>query len=111
MHVLHVVQAYAPAIGGTERVIQYTSEGLARRGDRVTVYTTNALNCELFWRRDVPHLPAGTETLNGVSIRRFGVFNYFNRLRYVLAGGSYALGLPYNDWLRALQNGPLIPAR
>lgn len=110
MKILHVVQGYTPAIGGTERLIQKVSEKLvARHGDDVTVYTTNAYNCELFWRRDQPQLPVGVETINSVSVRRFPVFNRFNELRRLLAGGSYKLGLPFNDRLRALYNGPLIP--
>ncbi|HEX6386585.1 MAG TPA: glycosyltransferase family 4 protein [Anaerolineae bacterium] len=110
MHILHVVQGYTPAIGGTERLIQRVSEKLVERhGDKVTVYTTTAYNCELFWRRDQPQLPASVETVNGVTVRRFSVFNRFNELRRLLAGGAYKFGLPYNDWFRALYNGPLIP--
>jgi glycosyltransferase involved in cell wall biosynthesis len=110
MQILHVVQGYTPAIGGTERVVQKISEQLvARHGDTVMVYTTTAYNCELFWRRDQPQLPVGVEKINGVTVRRFAVFNYLNRLRWVLAGGTYQLGLPYNDWFRAWYNGPHIP--
>jgi glycosyltransferase involved in cell wall biosynthesis len=110
MKILHVVQGYMPAIGGTERLMQKASEKFVERhGDDVTVFTTNAYNCELFWRRDQPQLPTGVEAINGVTVRRFPVFNRLNRLRQLLAGGSYQLGLPYNDWLRALYNGPLIP--
>jgi glycosyltransferase involved in cell wall biosynthesis len=111
MKILHVVQGYTPAIGGTERAVQKVSEKLvSRHGDEVTVYTTTAYNAELFWRRDQPQLPAGEECINGVRVRRFPVFNRLNGLRRFLAGGSYRLGLPYNDWLRAFYNGPLIPA-
>lgn len=110
MKILHVVQGYTPAIGGTERLIQKISEKLAaQHGDEVTVFTTNAYNCELFWRRDQPQLPVGTETINGVTVRRFPVFNRFNEARRVLAGGAYKLGVPFNDRLRALYNGPIIP--
>lgn len=111
MRILHIVQGYTPAIGGTERLIQKVSEKLVERHqDDVTVFTTTAYNCELFWRSDQPELPAGTEIINGVTIRRFRVFNKFNELRRVLAGGSYKLRLPFNDRLRALYNGPLIPS-
>ncbi|MBE2201695.1 MAG: glycosyltransferase family 4 protein [Anaerolinea sp.] len=111
MKILHVVQGYTPAIGGTERLVQKVSENLvARHGDEVTVFTTTAYNCELFWRSDQPELPAGIETINGVTVRRFRVFNKFNEARRLLAGGSYKLRLPLNDRLRALYNGPIIPA-
>lgn len=110
MKILHVVQGYTPAIGGTERLIQKVSEKLVERhGDEVTVFTSNAYNLELFWRRDQPQLPVGTETINGVTVRRFPVFNRFSGLRRALAGGAYKLGLPFNDRLRALYNGPIIP--
>lgn len=111
MRILHVVQGYTPAIGGTERAIQKISEKLAERyADQVTVYTTVAYNCELFWRRDQPSLPAGTTTINGVTVRRFPVFNRFNWMRLLLAWATYKLGLPFNDYFRAFRNGPIIPS-
>ena len=110
MRILHVVQGYTPAIGGTERLVQKVSEKLVERhSDDVTVFTTTAYNCELFWRRDQPQLPVGVEQINGVTVRRFPVFNRFNKLRYLAAGFTYKYGLPYNDWFRAFYNGPLIP--
>lgn len=110
MKILHIVQGYTPAIGGTERLIQKVSEKLVERhGDEVMVFTTTAYNCELFWRSDQPEMTAGSEQINGVTVRRFRVFNKFNELRRLLAGGSYKLHLPLNDRLRALYNGPIIP--
>jgi glycosyltransferase involved in cell wall biosynthesis len=110
MKILHVVQGYTPAIGGTERLIQKVSEKLVEHhGDEVTVYTTTAYNCELFWRTDQPQLPVGSEVINGVRVRRFPVFNRFGWLRGVAADVAYRLRLPYNDWLRTLLNGPIVP--
>lgn len=110
MRVLHVVQGYYPAIGGTERVIQRVSEELAARyGDAVTVYTTVAYNNEFFRHSNQPRLPAGTEIINGVTVRRFPVWNHLAGLRWLLANGSYRLRLPLNDRLRALYDGPIIP--
>ena len=111
MRVLHVVQGYAPAVGGTEKVIQRISEELVRRhADSVTIYTTAAYNCELFWRRDQPSLPVGLSNVNGVTVRRFPVWNHLNQIRRLLAGVSYKLRLPFNDHFRALYNGPIIPS-
>jgi glycosyltransferase involved in cell wall biosynthesis len=111
MRILHVVQGYTPAIGGTERLIQQVSEKLVERhGDQVTVYTTIGYNCEIFWRRDQPALPVGTTLINGVTVRRFSVFNYFNRLRLLLAGSTYKLHWPLNDYFRAWNFGPIIPS-
>lgn len=110
MRILNVVQGYFPAIGGTERVIQKLSENLvACYADEVTVYTTTAYNCELFWSPGHPQLPAGVETINAVRVRRFPVFNRLSGLLYWLANGSYRLRLPYNDWLRTWYGGPLVP--
>lgn len=110
MKILHVVQGYIPAIGGTERLIQKVSEKLvARHGDVVTVFTTTAYNCELFWRTDQLQLPAGTEIINGVTVRRFPVFNRLGPVLRLLAGGAYLLHLPFNDRLRTWQNGPIVP--
>ncbi len=110
MKILHIVQGYFPAVGGTERLIQKVSENLvANHQDAVTVFTTTAYNLELFWRRDQPQLPPGIEMINGVTVRRFPVFNRFSGLRRFLAGTSYRLRLPFSDRLRALYNGPIIP--
>jgi glycosyltransferase involved in cell wall biosynthesis len=75
----------------------------------VTVFTTVAYRMEHFWRSGEPTMPAGTEVVNGVTVRRFAVFNRLNVLRMLIAGAAYRLRLPYNDWLRTIYNGPLIP--
>lgn len=108
MRILHAVQAYHPAIGGSEWLARNLSEQLvARYGDEVTVFTTNAYKPEAFWRTKGPLMPAGVEEINGVTVRRFEVFNGLQLLRRLLAQGSHRLNLPYNDWLRTIQTGPL----
>ena len=110
MKILHVVQGYTPALGGTEVLIQNLSERLAQRyGDEVTVFTTTAAkNCRVFWTPGEPTLPAGTEEINGVTVRRFPVFNRFGRARRRLSHLADRARLPYRDWGRALFNGPII---
>jgi len=109
MKILHVVQAYHPAIGGSEWLTRNLSEHLVSRyGDDVTVFTTNAYNTETFWGTKGPFMPAGIEKVGGVTVRRFKVFNGLQLLRRLLAAGSRRLHLPYNDWLRTIQTGPLI---
>jgi hypothetical protein len=72
LRILHVVQGYAPAIGGTERVVQRLSEEILRQyGDEVTVFTTDAFSAEAFPRPSLPRMAPGWETRNGVHIRRF----------------------------------------
>jgi glycosyltransferase involved in cell wall biosynthesis len=110
MKVLHVVQGYFPAIGGTERLIQMVSEKLvANHGDEVTVFTTPAYNCELFWRTDQPSLPVGEETIRGVRVRRYPVCNRLNRLRRKLSDFTTRYKLPRSDYFRTLFGGPIIP--
>lgn len=109
MKILHVVHGYPPSMGGSQLLIKNLSERLVSHyGDRVTVFTTTAYHMELFWRSDVPAMPAGTQEVNGVTVRRFPVFNRFGTLRMLLAHGARRLHLPYNDWLRTIYNGPLI---
>jgi glycosyltransferase involved in cell wall biosynthesis len=109
MKILHIVHGYPPSIGGSQYLVKNLSEQLvSRHHDQVTVFTTVAYNTEHFWRSDEPAMPAGTETINGVTVRRFAVFNRLNVLRMLIAGVAYRLRLPYNDWLRTIYNGPLM---
>jgi len=109
MKILHIVHGYPPSAGGAQWLTKNLSEVLVSRyHDEVTVFTTVASNLEHFWRSDVPAMPAGTEEINGVTVRRFAVFNRLNTLRMLIAGVAYRVHLPYNDWLRTIYNGPLI---
>lgn len=104
-----MVHGYSPSIGGSQWLAQNISERLvARYQDQVTVFTTVAYNMEYFWRPHEPAMPVGVEHINGVTVRRFPVFNRLNTLRTLLAGGAFRLRLPYNDWLRTIQTGPVI---
>lgn len=110
MKILHMVQAYHPAIGGSEWLTRNFSEGLVSRyDDQVTVFTTNAFKPEAFWRSKGPFMRAGVEQIQGVTVHRFKVFNGLQMLRRLLAQGSRRLNLPFNDWLRTIQTGPLMP--
>lgn len=109
MKVLHVVHGYWPATGGSQWLIKNLSERMTRDyGDEVTVFTTVAYSNALFWRRDQPSMPAGVETIEGVKVRRFAVFNRWGKLRFYLSGAARRLRLPGFDWLLAIYNGPLI---
>jgi glycosyltransferase involved in cell wall biosynthesis len=108
MKILQVVHGYYPSIGGSQWLAQSLAERLVSRyGDQVTVFTTVAYDMEYFWRGGRA-LPVGVEQINGVTVRRFPVFNRLSWLRMALAGAAYRLHLPYNDWLRAIQNGPIV---
>jgi glycosyltransferase involved in cell wall biosynthesis len=110
MMVLHVTQGYYPAIGGTEWLMQRVSEELvAQFGDQVTVFTTNCYNGEAFFNPRSPRLPVGCEEINGVQVRRFPVNSRLSQLLRFPQALAYNLGLPGNQYLRALSGGPVIP--
>jgi glycosyltransferase involved in cell wall biosynthesis len=64
------VHDYYPAIGGSELLFQKIGEGLARRGVEVVVFTSTARATGDFIRSRAGTLPAGTEQINGVDVRR-----------------------------------------
>jgi glycosyltransferase involved in cell wall biosynthesis len=108
MKILHVVQGYFPAIGGTEHLIQRVSEELVTQfGDEVTVFTTNCYSAEAFSTPRLPRMAAGWEELNGVRVRRFPVASHLGRPFGYL---SRNLGLPGSQYYRSLYNGPIIPS-
>ena len=110
MRVLYVVHAYHPSIGGVQWLIQNLAERMvADAGDEVTVFTTTAYNGHLFTDPSQPSMSTGVEEINGVTVRRFPVFNRFPRLRLASARISNRLRLPGQDWLRGLYFGPLVP--
>jgi glycosyltransferase involved in cell wall biosynthesis len=110
MKFLHVVHGYPPNIGGTQLLFQQLSQRLVQNyGDQVTVFTTNAYSNYHFWQEEERTMLPGTESINGVTVRRFAVFNQFGRLRLYLAQIMYKLRLPGHDWARTLHNGPIIP--
>ncbi|MCC6165807.1 MAG: glycosyltransferase family 4 protein [Caldilineaceae bacterium] len=110
MKILHVVHGYVPSRGGSQWLTQQLSEiFVARYSDQVTVFTTVADSLDLFHRRDCPALPVGVETINGVTVRRFPVFNRGRLIRKAAAGLTYRLRFPYNDWFRTLESGPIVP--
>ncbi len=110
MKILHVVQAYHPVVGGAEGLVKHFSEQLANRHqDEVTVFTAAVTKPTYFWRDEGEPLPAGTEMINGVTVRRFPVSKRLQLARMVMARGFYRLRLPYHDWARTIQVGPIIP--
>ena len=105
-----MVQGYPPAIGGTENLFCHISERLVQQyGDDVTVFTANGYNAEAFYSPRQPLLPPGQETINGVRVHRFRVFNWLGpALRYAQQV-AFWLRLPFNQYLRTLYGGPILP--
>lgn len=74
MRVLHVIQRYAPAVGGAEIHAGEICRRLARSGHDVTVVTTEALDFEYFWEPRARILSGpNEERIDGVRVLRFPV--------------------------------------
>jgi len=103
-----VVQRYGPDVtGGSESLARAVAERLAA-DYRVTVLTTRARDY-VSWRNE---LPAGTERLGGVEVKRFTVEEQrdladFNRFSDTLYGRPHRREDEL-DWLR--RQGPYVPA-
>jgi glycosyltransferase involved in cell wall biosynthesis len=83
MRVAHFVQRYPPAIGGSEAYFHRLGRFLATQGDRVSVFTSNALDLAAFWSPAGRTIPAETKMEDGVEVRRFGLVRWPGR-RYFL---------------------------
>ena len=66
MRLLHVTQRYLPAIGGAEKYVADLSEELVRRGHKVDVLTSRALDFHT-WKNVLPPF----ERVGGVDVYRF----------------------------------------
>ncbi len=110
MKVLHLVQGYAPAIGGTEFLVQNISEKLVEHyGDEVRVLTTNAYNCEVFNTFGQKTMTPGVEEINGVTVKRLKVFNKSAPIFDLAQKALFRPRLPFNHWARTLYSGPILP--
>jgi glycosyltransferase involved in cell wall biosynthesis len=107
MRVAHFVQRYPPALGGAEAYFARLSRHLAAAGDRVSVFTTSALDLEAFWRSDRRQLPAGVTQEDGVEVRRYSPACRFRGRRYLLKALSLA---PLRTWqLLTMPCNPIAP--
>jgi glycosyltransferase involved in cell wall biosynthesis len=109
MKILHVVQGYPPAIGGTEEAFGHLSEQLVRNfGDEVTVFTTNCFGGDAFNRFGLPLMKAGTEDINGVKVMRFRVMRWLSWFSKIPQYVTYKMKCRCSQYLRTLYQGPVI---
>ncbi|QVL33075.1 glycosyltransferase family 4 protein [Telmatocola sphagniphila] len=87
LNLLHVIQRYPPAWGGSEAYFARLSRWLVERGHSVEVWTTDANDLSAFWNSKASRLPAGESFDGQVSIRRFPI-DYWPLRRYLLKGLS-----------------------
>jgi glycosyltransferase involved in cell wall biosynthesis len=107
MRIAHFIQRYPPALGGSEAYFARLGRHLAGRGHDVTVFTTNAVALEAFWRPGKECVPAGVTVEDGVTVRRYPVLRWPGR-RYVLKAASL---LPHRLWqCLTVPCNPVCPA-
>jgi glycosyltransferase involved in cell wall biosynthesis len=75
MRVAHFVQRYPPALGGSEDYFARLGRHLAARGDRVTVFTTTAVDLPAFWSTSGRCLRPGRRIENDVEVRRYPLWH------------------------------------
>jgi len=106
LRIAHFIQRYPPALGGSEAYFARLSRYHAAQGDRVTVFTTTALDLEAFWRLSARCLPAGTTMADGVEVRRHGLLRWPGR-RWLLKPLSL---VPWRAWqCLTLPCNPIAP--
>jgi len=108
MKILIVSHNYFPAIGGAENKIKEISERLVKSKEEVTVFSSNAHTTEAYIRPEIPLLPANSESINGVKVRRFPVYRRMRPLLNRVHKLFWKYGLPFNDIVRTIWNGPII---
>jgi glycosyltransferase involved in cell wall biosynthesis len=94
MRVAHFVQRYPPALGGSEDYFARLSRHLAACGDRVTVFTTTAVDLPAFWSTSGRCLRPGHRVEDGVEVRRYPLWHLPYQTR-VLKALSF---LPHHPW-------------
>jgi len=95
MHVAQFVHRYPPAIGGAEAWAARLARALVAAGDRVTVWTTTAVDLSAFQQRGHRETQPGVSIEDGVTIRRFRPGARWPGRRYALKAASL---LPVRSW-------------
>jgi glycosyltransferase involved in cell wall biosynthesis len=105
--ILHIVQRYPPALGGSESYCARLSRWLAARGDDVTVWTTTAVDLSAFWSPGGRCVRPGERREDGVTVRRYRLL----RLPLLQTRILKALSLlPQRMWqLWTMSCNPLAP--
>ncbi|MBY0456113.1 MAG: glycosyltransferase family 4 protein, partial [Gemmataceae bacterium] len=94
LHVGQFVQRYPPALGGSEAYTGRLCAYLAACGDRVTVFTSTAIELAELWGERPTHPPTRREGAGGVGLRRYAPRSLPAR-RYILKALSL---LPVRRW-------------
>jgi glycosyltransferase involved in cell wall biosynthesis len=95
MHVAQFVHRYPPAIGGAEAWAERLARALVAAGDRVTVWTTTAVDLSAFRERGHRETQPGVSVEDDVTIRRFRPGARWPGRRLTLKAASL---LPFRSW-------------
>ena len=79
MHLAHFIQRYPPALGGSEAYFHRLSRHRRQLGDRVTVWTSTALDLSAFWSSDGKQSRPGVQFEEGIEVRRYEPSHWFAR--------------------------------
>lgn len=110
LEILFVVHGYPPARGGTEHAVAELARRLvADHGDSVRVFTGDALAAGGFTEPRAPRLPAGTDEIDGVEVRRFRSVRTFGPVLRQLQRVAWRFRTPFHEQLRTLFQGPILP--
>ena len=94
MHIAHFIQRYPPALGGSEAYFARLGRWLAGRGEKITVWTTTAIDLNSFWSSAAPRLKPGVRVEDGSTVRRYEPSHWFAR-RHLLKLLSF---IPIPRW-------------
>lgn len=108
MKILHVCPLYYPAVGGVESVFRAVSEGMAKRREDVTVFTTTGRSLNAFLNPTVKPLTAGEDIINGVRVKRFPYQRISRLVARTFTHGWSMLHLPNRDSLNAWSALPWV---
>lgn len=103
MQIAQFIHRYPPALGGSEQYFARLASYLTAQGDRVTTWTTTAVDLEALWKSGYEELPETRET----ELRRYRPWQFPGR-RYLLKALSL---IPVLRWqCLTLPSSPFCPA-
>lgn len=116
MRIVHLPNLYAPSRGGVQRLSEGLSVGLAARGDRVDVFTSDAVDVAGFYDAAGPRIGPGRERRGGVAVRRFPVRHGLRRALFETLPAGLGAASPRArgafeaaDWFSDLRARPFCP--
>ena len=108
--ILFVTHLFYPARGGVETHLHRLSQGLAKKGYKIKVLTTNALSTEAFFLNDKRRIDKNREIIDGIKVERLGFRTFGRRTLNILRSLACRIKYPFNSWIRTYSYGPRNPS-